>query len=276
MKKIKIALCQLLIEGGEPERNFERAENLVIEASKGGADIALLPECMDFGWTHPSGISESEEIPGKFSDMLCKFSKKNKIYICAGLTEKSGNENYNTAILINSAGEIILKYRKINVLEDAFPFYSIGQKLEVVNSKFGKIGINICSDNYRDSIDNGFLLGRMGADFILSPASWTVDHNVHESHDPYLNKWKEPYSIISNIFKIPVISTTSVGYIVGGPFEGKKMVGCSIAVDENGLLTESDFNEFSSDIKFIEISIKNRSKIKGTQIGKIIKSKGYL
>ena len=78
------------------------------------------------------------------------------------------------------------------------------------------------------------------------------------------------------IFKIPVISTTSVGYIVGGPFEGKKMVGCSIAVDENGLLTESDFNEFSSDIKFIEISIKNRSKIKGTQIGKIIKSKGYL
>ena len=54
------------------------------------------------------------------------------------------------------------------------------------------------------------------------------------------------------------------------------MVGCSIAVDENGLLTESDFNEFSSDIKFIEISNKNKNKIKGTQIGKIIKSKGYL
>ena len=29
MKKIKIALCQLLIEGGEVDRNFERAEEII-------------------------------------------------------------------------------------------------------------------------------------------------------------------------------------------------------------------------------------------------------
>lgn len=276
MRSAKIALCQLLIEGGEPERNFERAEEILKNAKKQNADIALLPECMDFGWTHPSGLINAETIPGKYSSKIQELAKKNDIFICAGLTERGTyKKNFNTAILVDNLGDIILKYRKINILEEAFDYYDIGDKLGVVQTKFGKIGINICSDNYRNSIDIGFVLGRMGANIILSPSSWTVDHNINENNDPYLKKWEEPFSIISDIFKIPVISTTSVGYIVGGPFEGKKMVGCSIATNENGLIIKSDFNEFASDVKFVDIEIKD-SALKGTQIGKIIREKGFL
>ena len=47
------------------------------------------------------------------------------------------------------------------------------------------------------------------------------------------------------------------------------MVGCSIATDKNGLLTQGDFNEFASDLKIVEVEIKNNG-IKGTQIGKKI------
>ncbi len=277
MKKIKIALCQLLIEGGEVDRNFERAEEIIKTAKKSNADLALLPECMDFGWTHPEGIKSAQPIPGKYSKLISEYAKKNSIYICAGLTEKcnESNKNFNTAILVNNKGEIILKYRKINILEKAFNFYEVGQKLEVVDTDFGKIGVNICSDNYRDSIDIGFTLGRMGAEIILSPSSWTVDYNIIEGTDPYSLKWEEPFSIISKIFKIPVVSTTSVGYIVGGPFEGKKMVGCSLALNQNGILVKSDFNEFSSDIKFLEVELKSR-EVKGTQIGPMITKEGFL
>ena len=89
-------------------------------------------------------------------------------------------------------------------------------------TKFGKIGLNICSDNYVDAIDIGIVLGRMGSDFILSPSSWTVDYEISENHDPYNDKWTKPLGFISKKFNIPVISTTSVGYIVGGPFEEGK------------------------------------------------------
>lgn len=275
MKKIKVALGQLLVEGGEPIRNIERAERLIIEASQKGCDIILLPECLDYGWTHPSGIDYAKPIPGEFSQQFSNFAKKNKIFICAGLTEKDPKteENFNTAILIDDQGNIILKYQKINILEEAFEFYNPGKKLEVLETKFGNIGINICSDNYKNAIDIGLVLGRMGADIILSPSSWTVDYNITEDLDPYNNKWINQFLTISKIFDITVVSTTSVGYIVGGPYEGKKMVGCSIATNSNGLITKGDFNEFASDLKIIEINV-NKNKIKGTQIGKKINSIG--
>ena len=271
MKSIRIGLGQLLIEGGEPERNLNRAIELVEQAKQNNCNLILLPECLDFGWTHPSGIKNSKTIPGEFSDILCDVASKNKIYICAGLTEKDlkTNKNFNSAILIDNEGIILGKYRKINVLEQAFEFYDIGSKLEVIQTEIGKIGINICSDNYHDAIDIGFVLCRMGAEIILSPSSWTVDYNITEEMDPYKNKWISQFLKLSKIFEIPVISTTSVGYIVGGPYEGKKMVGCSIATDKNGLLTRGDFNEFASDLKIVDVDIKN-SVIKGTQIGKKI------
>ena len=256
---------------------LERAEELIEIAKDNNSDIALLPECIDFGWTHPSGIKNSDTIPGKYSDQLCEMAKKYKIYICVGLTEKdkSNNKNYNSAILINENGKIILKHRKINILKEAFDYYEVGNKLEVKQTKFGKIGLNICSDNYMDAIDIGIVLGRMGSDFILSPSSWTVDYEISENNDPYHDKWEKPLSFISKKFNIAVISTTSVGYIVGGPFEGKKMIGCSIAIDKDGKISKGEFNEFANDIKFFETTL-NKKKIKGTEVGQIIYKKNFL
>ena len=65
---ITIGLGQLLVEGGEPERNLNRAEIMINEASKKNCDLILLPECMDLGWTHPSAKIEALTIPGKYSE----------------------------------------------------------------------------------------------------------------------------------------------------------------------------------------------------------------
>jgi len=257
-------MAQLLVEGGEPERNLERAEQLIRQGKKDSCDLILLPETLDFAWTHPSALKEAEPIPGRFSTFFSQLAVELNIWLCLGLTENSGDKNYNTAILIDPKGNIVLKYAKVNLLEVEFPYYEVGQKLEVIDTPFGKIGLNICADNYIDSIYNGHMLARMGAQIILSPSSWTVDHFVTEEMDPYKTKWIEPLSIIAKKYQIPVLSTTSVGYIVGGPYEGKKMVGCSLAVDETGILAQGEFNEFAGDLKVVDITIKPIKK-KGTQ-----------
>jgi predicted amidohydrolase len=272
--KLKLGLGQLLVEGGEPERNFERAAKMVERAAQAGCDIILLPETIDFAWTHPSSLKEAEAIPGPYSDLFCQLAVKHNIYICVGLTEKADKLNYNCALLINNKGEILVKYHKINLLEVEHPFYEIGQTLNVVDTPFGKIGVNICADNYADGLSIAQTLARMGAQLILSPSSWTVDHSITEADDPYRDKWLKPFAFVAKMFDVTIASATSVGYIVGGPYEGKKMVGKSLVVNKNGIVAEGQFNEFAGELLTVDIDQPVR-KEKGTQIGQMLKEKGF-
>lgn len=271
---VRIGMGQLLVEGGEPERNLDRAKVLVEKAKQRECQIILLPECLDLAWTHPCAKTMAETIPGPFSDKICDYANENSIYICGGLTERDGKKIYNCAILVDPTGKIILKYRKINVLTCAQEFYSIGNSLSVAETPFGVIGVNICSDNYIDSLEIGHTLARMGAQIILSPSSWTSDHSFTEDQDPYKDKWLKPYSILAKLYDIVIVSSTSVGYIVGGPYEGKKMVGMSLAVSNQGILAQGTYNEIASELILVDIEIQKK-KERGTAIGEMLKKKGF-
>jgi predicted amidohydrolase len=256
-RKIKLGLGQILVEGGESQRNLERAVLAIEEASKKKCDIILLPEVFDLGWTHPSAKKEAEPIPGKRSEILFSAAKKNKIYVCAGLTEKLHGKVYNSAVFIDSRGEMILKYQKINLVGFETEFYSPGQALNVIDTEFGKIGVNICADNYHDSLFIGQTLAKMGAELILSPSSWTVDYYVSEDKDPYKKKWLDPYSRLASE-NLVIAGTTCVGYLVGGPYEGKKSIGCSLVVGPKGIITTGNFNEFCGELIVADIEIPKR------------------
>ena len=272
---LRIGLGQLLVEGGEPVRNLARATALIAEAAAKKCELVLLPETLDFAWTHPSALYEAQPIPGPFSEVLCQAAVQHGIYVCAGLTERAADgRNYNAALLIDPQGNILLKYHKINLLTVEQPFYAMGQTLNVVDTPLGKIGVNICADNYLDGLAIGHTLARMGAEFILAPASWTVDFSLTEEHDPYEEKWVKPFSILAQLYNVVVVSTTSVGYIVGGPYEGKKSVGCSLAVDAHGVQARGTFNEFASELVVASLNRPARPE-RGTQIGEMLLQKGY-
>jgi len=265
-KTIKVGMGQLLVEGGEPQRNLERADLMVRRAAQEKCDIVLLPECLDLAWTHPSAKREAQPVPGPYSALLSKSAKENNIYICAGLTEQARDKVYNCAVLIDSTGDIILKYRKINLLTVGQEFYQVGDSLSVAETPLGTIGVNICSDNYVDGLPIGHTLARMGAQVILSPSSWTVDYSYTESDDPYGDKWIKPYATLAGLYGLVIIGTTSVGVIVGGPYEGRKMVGCSLAVGPKGILARGQYNEFAGELINVEFEVPVRQE-KGTAIG---------
>ena len=272
---IRVGMGQLLVEGGEPARNLARATDLIAQAAAEKCDLVLLPETLDFAWTHPSALYEAQPIPGPFSDQLCAAAAQHSLYVCAGLTERAPDgRNYNAAILIDPQGQIILKYHKINLLAVEQPYYAVGQTLNVVDTPLGKIGVNICADNYLDALPIGHTLARMGAEFIIAPASWTVDYSITEEHDPYQEKWLKPFSILAQLYNVVVVSTTSVGYIVGGPYEGKKSVGCSLAVDAYGVQARGTFNEFASQLVVATLNRPHRPE-QGTAIGTALERKGY-
>ena len=265
---------QLLVEGGEPERNLKRAVEMIARAAAQKCDIVLLPECLDLAWTHPSAKTEAMPIPGPYSAILCEQARKHNVFICAGLTEKLGDKVYNSAILINDFGEIILKYHKINLLVVEHEYYAVGQLMSVVETKFGTIGVNICADNYKDGLVIGHALARMGPQIILSPSSWTVDYSFVVTDDPYGEKWVRPYYTLAKYYNLVIVGTTCVGVIVGGPYEGKKSVGCSLAVGAEGIIAKGDYNEFAGELIVAEFEVPVR-KEKGTEIGARLLKEGY-
>ena len=215
MPKKKVAICQLLIEGGEPQRNINRAEIYIKKASENNCDLIILPECSDLGWTHPSALDEAETIPGKWSDMYCDFSKKFKISICVGLTEKSENCIYN--LQLYRMWKDNKSTQKINILKEAKKFYSCGKKIEVFNCKLGNCAISICSDNTK--IINYSI--RNASRYYYFAFFLTIENdNIEES--PYEQR-AETMEKVTNDYQNIFISATSVGYIVGGPFEGKML-----------------------------------------------------
>ena len=60
----RIAMAQILVEGGQPQQNLDRADKAIADAARQGCRLVLLPECLDLGWTDPSARELAQPIPG--------------------------------------------------------------------------------------------------------------------------------------------------------------------------------------------------------------------
>lgn len=259
-------MVQMKVVFNEVNENMKHAEELIEMAAIKGADIAVLPECSDLGWGNPLAKELGEGIPGKVSDFYCKIAEKNNIYIVVGLTERDGNEAYNTALLIDDKGKIQLKHRKINVLTGVEDVYSIGNCLSVAKTPLGAIGVDICADNACNSMVLGHALARMGAQIILSPSSWAVRPDRDIEKEPYGDDWFIPYKEIAKLYHIPIIGVSNVGQVSSGTWKGWKAIGNSIAVDKNAeVIAVLPYGEEAERLEIIDVEL-GEAKVLGTAL----------
>jgi predicted amidohydrolase len=173
-------------------------------------------------------------IPGEYSDLISRAALETGMYVAAGLTERAGPRVYNAAVLVGPDGSILTKHRKINELSIAHDLYATGDCLSVVETPFGTIGVNICADNFPDSLELGRSQVRMGCRLLLSPSSWAVEKDHDNSVDPYGALWQEAYGTLARAYGLTVIGVSNVGWLRGGPWNGRKCIGCSLAVGPGG------------------------------------------
>jgi predicted amidohydrolase len=235
MKPFKLAIAQMRVTGGELETNLQHAGEMIAEAAAHGADVVLMPEAMDLGWTDPSALTLAEPVPeGKSAQLLSSMAKKYQVYVCSGLTEKDGETVYNAAVLIDPKGEVILLHHKINELDIGHPYYALGRKLEVVQTDLGAIGVMICADASTGQHEIPRTLSYMGADVILSPSAWAVPADHNNTEEPYGGMWTNIYTAVAKDFRVWIASCSNVGWMTGGPWKGWKTIGCSMVVAPGG------------------------------------------
>lgn len=271
-----IGMAQILVEPGQPHANLDRAIRAVQEAAVRDCRLVVLPECFDLGWTHPSARDLAQPIPSPHTERLAQAASQHKVHIAAGLVERAGNRLYNAAVLIGPGGDLLLHHRKINELDIALDLYSVGDRLGVVETDLGMLGLAICADNFGSSLAIGHVVARMGAQVILSPSAWAVDADHDNRREPYGQLWHDAYAALARLYDLTVIGVSNVGWITGGPWQGRKCIGCSLTVAPGGeILSQGPYGVDAEAL--IEVEVRPRPPVaRGTDFAAALRARGYL
>jgi predicted amidohydrolase len=250
----RLALLQIRVEGGELGSNLARAEQAIASAAAGGARVALLPETMDLGWTDPSARLLAGPIPsGHAVRRLCAAAASHRIFVCAGLTERCNERVFNSAVLIDPAGSVISVHRKLNELVIGHACYDQGDRLGVVETELGTIGLMICADGFARDLAIGRALGYMGASLILSPCAYAMPADHDNAAAPFGELWRASYGPVAREFSLWIASASNVGWITAGPWAGRKCIGCSMIVNPLGEDFQAPYGENAEILHYADI-----------------------
>jgi len=168
-KKVKVGLCQMLV-GADKAKNLAAAAEAVASAAKGGAQLVMLPEMFQCPYSNDSfpvycesipfdGSRETESVdPQKHpsSHALVAMAKKHNIWLIGGsFPETEGGKLYNTCLVLDPAGKIVAKHRKVHLFDINIPGKQVfkesdtlspGNSFTVFDAPFGKVGVGICYD----------------------------------------------------------------------------------------------------------------------------------
>jgi N-carbamoylputrescine amidase len=177
-RSYKIGLVQMSM-GPDPEANLESAVRHVREAAARGAKIVCLPELFRaqyFCQREDTRLFDiAEPIPGPSTQRLGDLARELRVTIVASLFERRAPGLYhNTAVTLNSDGNIISVYRKMHIPDD--PLYyekyyftpgDLGFK--AVDTAAGRIGTLVCWDQWYP--EGARLTALQGAEVLFYPTA---------------------------------------------------------------------------------------------------------
>lgn len=245
---MKIAIIQLGMDDNlNKEQKIFHVESII--DSLGEADLIVLPEMWSVGFFNFERYKEeSEPLNGNIISRLSEKARQKSVYIYSGtFPENKNGKYYNTCALIDRSGKVIGDYQKIHLFgygSKEREILSAGEKITVVDTEFGKIGLSICYDLrfpelYRCMADKG-------AEIIISCAAWPY---------PRVENWT-----VLNLARAIENQCYLITCGCAGSNNGNAFVGRSMIVDPWGSIVTSAAERET--ILRAEISPQNVSEIR--------------
>ena len=164
--KVKVAAVQAAPVFLDRDATVDKALSLVREASNNGAELIAFPEVFIAGypyWNRLENVFKTTpyfiemlknavQVPGPVTDRLCDAARDAGAYIIMGINERPDNTLgtlYNTNLIIDPEGKILLKHRKLmpTYAEKLVWGFGDGSTLRVLKTHIGKLGTLICGEN---------------------------------------------------------------------------------------------------------------------------------
>ena len=182
-RELRVA-CVQMQSGSEKQANIERAEQLVAEAARAGAELIVLPE----HWSLTSdgdALRSSAELPpeGPTLAAMASWAQRWEITLVGGSMIERDSESqrlFNTAFVFAPDGTMIGRYRKIHMFDvdvdgrryRESDITSPGSELLVIEAAGWPVGISLCYDVRFPELFRA--LASRGAYVIVVPAFFTV------------------------------------------------------------------------------------------------------
>ena len=195
-KEVKIGLVQFAMSS-QQSKNHERAGQLIEQAVKDGAEIVALPELFStpyFCTVEKFTAEFSEEAAGPTYQFLKNLSTKLKVTIVGGsIHEKAGNKFYNTALVFDSSGQELGRYRKTHIPhDDGFyekNFFEPGDTgFTIFEANGVKFGVLICYDQWFPEAARALVLA--GADIIFYPTAIGSVAHLEQKEGNWQEAWE--------------------------------------------------------------------------------------
>jgi predicted amidohydrolase len=140
-------------------------------------DVLLFSETLLGRGTRLPLAEKAQTIPGPLTDLLAERARKFHTYVILAMHERDGDRFYNTAVLIDRAGRIAGKYRKVHLaMEEADAGLTPGSEYPVFETDFGKIGLLVCWDYW--FTESARMMRLHGAEILFLPLAG----DGHEAH----------------------------------------------------------------------------------------------
>ena len=143
---------------------LDRVLAAIGEAAGKGARLVVFPETFVpwypyFSFVHPPVLTGGEHVrlyenavvvPGPVTDAVSNAARRHAIVVALGVNERDHGSLYNTQIIFDATGELLLKRRKITPTfhERMIWGQGDGSGLKVVDSAVGRIGALACWEHY--------------------------------------------------------------------------------------------------------------------------------
>jgi len=179
---VRLALAQTEPVRYDKAANLRRAETLMAEARKQGANAIVFPELFLTGYMVWDRLGElAETAPGPLIGRLAQMAKAYGLLSIVGFPERGDGLIYNSACVIESDGALLGVYRKTHLFADEPAAFAPGSSLATFDSSIGRIGILICYDVEFPECARTLALG--GAQLILVPTAnmepFAVDQDLY-------------------------------------------------------------------------------------------------
>lgn len=177
-RQVKVAATQMSCSSNK-EENIAKADKLVRQAAQQGAQIILLQELFETPYFCQKEKADYYAYATELEENAAirhfqQVAKELQVVLPISFYEKKNNARYNSLAVIDADGEVLGRYRKSHIpdgpgYEEKFYFNPGDTGFKVWNTRYAKIGVGICWDQWYPEAARCMAL--MGAEILFYPTA---------------------------------------------------------------------------------------------------------